>query len=126
MTLKIDIPEIVVEVTRAFTEYEQALSSNDLDTIDSLFWNSPLTLRYGPNGTLIGHQAISAFRRARNIKGIKRIRRNTVITTFGTDFAVTNTESDHDGVTTRQSQTWVRMIDGWRIVSAHVSNVPLK
>ena len=126
MTLKIDIPEIVTEVTRAFMEYEQALSSNDLDTIDSLFWNSPLTMRYGPNGTLIGHQAISAFRRARDIKGIKRIRRNTVITTFGTDFAVTNTESDHDGITTRQSQAWVRMTDGWRIVSAHVSDEPPK
>lgn len=126
MTLKIDTPEIVVEVTRAFMEYEQALSGNDLDTIDSLFWNSPLTLRYGPNGTLIGHQAISAYRRARDTKGIKRIRRNTVITTFGTDFAVTNTESDHAGVTTRQSQTWVRMTDGWRIVSAHVSNQPPK
>jgi Protein of unknown function (DUF3225) len=126
MTLKIDIPEIVVEVTRAFMEYEQALSSNDLDTIDSLFWNSPLTLRYGPNGTLIGHQAISAFRRARDIKGIKRVRRNTVITTFGTDFAVTNTESDQAGITTRQSQAWVRMAEGWRIVSAHVSDEPPK
>jgi hypothetical protein len=126
MTAEIDIPEVVLEVSRAFVEYEQALSNNDLDTIDSLFWNSPLTLRYGPNGTLLGHQAISAFRRARDIKGIKRIRRNTVITTFGTDFAVTNTESDHDGVTTQQSQTWVRMINGWRIVSAHVSNVPFK
>jgi len=124
MTLKIDIPEIVVEVTRAFTEYEQALSSNDLDTIDSLFWNSPLTLRYGSNGTLVGHQAISAFRRGRDIKGATRIRRNTVITTFGTDFAVTNTESDNAGITTRQSQTWVRMTDGWRIVSAHVSDKP--
>jgi hypothetical protein len=126
MIPRIDIPEIVLEVTRVFVEYEQALSNSDLNTLDSLFWNSPLTLRYGPNGTLLGHQAISDFRRARDVKGIKRIRRNTVITTFGTDFAVTNTESDHDGVTTRQSQTWVRMIDGWRIVSAHVSNVPLK
>jgi Protein of unknown function (DUF3225) len=126
MIPRIDIPEVVVEVSRAFVEYELALSNNDLDTIDTLFWNSPLTLRYGPNGTLLGHQAISAFRRARDSKPMKRIRRDTVITTFGTDFAVTNTESDHDGVTTRQSQTWVRMMDGWRIVSAHVSNVPLK
>jgi hypothetical protein len=126
MTLKIDIPEIVSEVSQAFMEYEQALSSNDLDTIDSLFWNSPLTLRYGPNGTLIGHQAISAFRRARDIKGIERNLRNTVITTFGRDFAVANTESDRAGKTTRQSQTWVRMADGWRVVSAHVSDEPPK
>ena len=122
--MKINIPEVVSEVTKAFLDYERALATNDLDTIDSLFWNNSLTLRYGPNGTLVGHDAISAFRRARDIKGIKRTLRNTMINTFGTDFAVTNTESDRDGVTNRQSQAWVRMPDGWRIVSAHVSDEP--
>jgi hypothetical protein len=58
-----------------------------------------------------------AFRRARNIKGIKRTLRNTVITTFGTDFAIANTESDRDGTTNRQSQTWVRMPECWRITT---------
>ena len=61
-----------------------------------------------PSGTFVGHEAISVFRRARDIKGIKRTLRNTIITTFGTDFAVTNTDSDRAGVTNRQSQTWVR------------------
>lgn len=123
---EINIPEIVAEVTEAFMRYEKALGSNDLDTIDALFWNSPLTLRYGPNGTLLGHAAISAFRRARDIKGIERTLKNTVITTFGRDFAVANTESTRPGtdVTGRQSQTWVRMPEGWRIVSAHVSDKP--
>jgi hypothetical protein len=121
-----NIPAIVAEVTDAFMAYERALSTNDLDTIDALFWNSPLTLRYGPDGTLVSHAAISAFRRARNIKGIKRTLRNTVITTFGTDFAIANTESDRDGTTNRQSQTWVRMPEGWRIVCAHVSDEPAK
>jgi hypothetical protein len=124
--MKVNIPEVVAEVTRAFMAYERALSTNDLETIDSLFWKSPHTLRYGPNGTLVGHEAISAFRRARNIKGIKRTLRNTMITTFGTDFAVTNTESDRAGVTNRQSQTWVRMPEGWQIVAAHVSDEPPK
>jgi hypothetical protein len=118
----INIPEIVAEVTKVFMEYERALSINDLDTIDTLFWKSNLTLRYGPNGTLVGHDAISAFRRARNIQGIDRTLKNTFITTFGRDFAVANTESDRSGVTNRQSQTWVRMPEGWRIVSAHVSD----
>ncbi len=122
--MEIDIPEVVAEVTAAFDSYEQALSTNDLDTIDGLFWNSPSTLRYGPNGTLLGHAVISAFRRARDIKGVERTLKNTVITTFGRDLAVANTESDRPGtdVTGRQSQTWVRMRDGWRIVSAHVSD----
>jgi hypothetical protein len=126
MNMRINSPEVVAEVTRAFMDYERALSTNDLDTIDSLFWKSPLTLRYGPNGTLVGHEAISAFRRARDIKRINRTLRNTFITTFGDDFAITNTESDRAGVTNRQSQTWVRMPEGWRIVSAHVSDEPPK
>ena len=124
--MKVNIPEVVAEVTRAFMAYERALSTNDLDTIDALFWKSPLTLRYGPNGTLVGHEAISTFRRARNIKGIKRTLRNTMIITFGTDFTVTNTKSDRAGVTNRQSQTWVRMPEGWQIVAAHVSDEPPK
>ena len=126
--MEINIPEIVAEVTAAFERYEQALSTNDLDTIDALFRDSPLTLRYGPNGTLLGHAAISAFRRARDIDGVERTLKNTIITTFGRDLAVANTESDRSGsdVTGRQSQTWVRMLEGWRIVSAHVSDEPAK
>jgi Protein of unknown function (DUF3225) len=126
MTMTINIPEVVAEVAAAAEAYDRALAVNDLDTIDRLFWNSPFTLRYGPNGTLVGHAAISQFRRARNIKGIERARRQPRITTFGRDFAVTNTESDRSGVTGRQSQTWVRMPEGWRIVSAHVSDEPAK
>lgn len=124
--MEINIPEIVAEVTEAFMRYEKALSTNDVATIDTLFWKSPLTLRYGPNGTLLGHAAISAFRHARNIPGIKRALRNTVITTFGRDFAVANTESDRpaDKAKGRQSQTWVRMPEGWCIVTAHVSDEP--
>jgi len=124
--MEIDIPEIVAEVTEAFERYEKAITINDLDTIDSLFRDNPLTLRYGPNGTLLGHAAISEFRRARNITGIDRTLINTIITTFGRDFAVANTETERPGsdVTGRQSQTWVRMPEGWRIVSAHVSDEP--
>ena len=124
--MEIDIPEIVAEVTAAFERYEQALSTNDIDTIDTLFWDSPLTLRYGPNGTLLSHGAISAFRRARDITGVERTLKNTHITTFGRDLAVANTESDrpNSDITGRQSQTWVRLPEGWRIVSAHVSDEP--
>jgi Protein of unknown function (DUF3225) len=125
--MEINIPEVVAEVRAAFMRYERALNIYDVDTLDSLFWNDALTLRYGPNGTLLGHTAISSFRRARNIKGIERTLQKTYITTFGRDFAVSNTESDVPGnkVNGRQSQTWVRMPEGWRIVSAHVSDLPI-
>jgi len=128
MSFDINIPEVVAEVTEVHDRYERALTTNDLDTLDSLFWNSGLTLRYGPNGTLLGHGAISAFRRARNIKGVERTVLKTLVTTFGRDFAVTNTETKRPGTTSigRQSQTWVRMPEGWRIVSAHVSDEPAR
>ncbi|NQU71996.1 MAG: oxalurate catabolism protein HpxZ [Rhodospirillales bacterium] len=121
---EINIPEIVAEVTAAFMRYEAALGSNDLDVIDTLFWDNPLTLRYGPNGTLLSHRAISDFRRARDITGVERTLQNTIITTYGRDFATANTESTRPRSTAigRQSQTWARMTDGWKIVSAHVSD----
>ena len=124
--MEINNPEIVAEVTDAFMAYEKALLANDVDMIDELFWNDENTLRYGPNGTLLGHDALSAFRRARNITGVERTLKNTIITTFGHDLAVANTESDRPNseATGRQSQTWVRLPEGWRIVSAHVSDLP--
>lgn len=126
MKFEVNIPEVVAEVAEAHRRYEQALCANDLDVLDTLFWNSEHTLRYGPNGTLVGHAAISAFRRARHIAGIERTVLRTSVTTFGRDFAVTNSESKRSSFlgTGRQSQTWVRMPEGWRIVSAHVSDRP--
>ena len=48
---------------------------------------------------------------------------NTVITTYGRNFATANTEFQRQGSnrTGRQSQTWMLTENGWRIVSAHVS-----
>ena len=124
--MDINIPEVVEEVLEAFMTYEKALLADDVDKIDELFWNDEKTLRYGPNGTVISHTALSEFRRSRGIGPWERTLQNTHIVTFGRDFAVANTESKRpgrDGIS-RQSQTWVRMPDGWRIVSAHVSDYP--
>ena len=124
--MEINLPDVVEEVRAAFMAYEDALLSNDVDRIDELFWRDDKTLRYGPNGTLVGHAALSAFRRNRDIGPWERTLHDTHIVTFGRDFAVANTESTRPGRDTvsRQSQTWVRMPEGWRIVSAHVSDRP--
>ena len=126
MTLKINSEDVVREVTAVFNDYERAMASYDAPVMNLLFWDSPLTLRYGPNGTLIGHSAIAAFRRARAGQGIQRQLRNTIVTSFGRDFATANTESVIGDRVNRQSQTWVRMDEGWRIVAAHVSDEPPK
>jgi Protein of unknown function (DUF3225) len=125
--LDINIPEVVAEVTEAWRRYQKAVDANDFDTMNEFFWDSPHTVRFGPNGTLISHAAIAAFRRDRpGRRVIERKLRNTVITTFGRDFAATNTETlrDGDSKVGRQSQCWLRTANGWRIVSAHVSDQP--
>lgn len=127
--MKIDDSLVVAEITALLDRYDRAIAINDLDALDEMFWRSDKTLRYGPNGSLYGHAAISAFRRGRNIKGIERTRGRTVITTFGEDFAVADAEYNRPGFegVSRQSQTWARMPEGWRIVSAHVSDfAPVK
>jgi hypothetical protein len=47
----------------------------------------------------------------------------SVITSYGHDFATVNIEYQRPGSDAigRQSQTWARMPEGWRIVAAHVS-----
>ena len=127
--VNIDDPLIVAEIAAMLDRYDHAIAINDLDALDAMFWRSDKTLRYGPNGNLYGHAAISAFRRGRNIKGFERTRGRTVITTFGDDFAAADAEYSRPGFqgVHRQSQTWVRMPEGWRIVSAHVSDfAPVK
>ena len=116
-------PLVVAEVAAEFERYETALLANDTATLDALFWNSPLTLRYGVGERLYGHDAIAAFRQARTGGSPRRVLANTIITTFGHDFATANTEFRRAGEPRigRQSQTWVRTANGWRIVSAHVS-----
>ncbi len=121
--MKVNLPEIVAEVTSVFGRYEQALVTNDVAVLDELFWENTLTLRFGAAENLYGHAAIKAFRAGRPVHGLAREIFNTVITTYGEDFATANTEfrrvgSDKLG---RQSQTWVRTADGWRVVAAHVS-----
>ncbi|MDP9045837.1 MAG: oxalurate catabolism protein HpxZ [Pseudomonadota bacterium] len=125
--MQINVPEVLAEVTTAFERYETALVTNQVEVLDELFWSSPLTVRYGVAENLVGIEAIRAFRAARPSSGLARTLSATVITTFGRDCATTMTEfrragSPHVG---RQSQSWVRMPDGWRVVAAHVSLVDL-
>ena len=119
--MDVDIPEVLAEMQAMFADYERALVTNDVDRLQELFRNDPRTLRFGPAENLYGWEQIGAFRSARSPVGLARELENTVITTFGRDFAVANTEFLRAGKRGRQSQTWVRFPEGWRIVAAHVS-----
>jgi Protein of unknown function (DUF3225) len=123
MTVEINLPDVLAEITAVFARYEDALVSNKIDVLDELFWDSALTVRYGGAENLIGIDAIRAFRAARPALGLARTLSNTVITTYGRDFATAMTEFHRAGSTRigRQSQTWLRLTPGWRVVAAHVS-----
>ena len=123
MTLEINLPEVLTEVRAMFARYEEALVTNQREVLDELFWNSPHTLRYGFSETHYGHADISAFRASLPVQSPPRELLRTVITTYGRDLATANTEFRREGSrqTGRQSQTWLRTADGWRVAAAHVS-----
>jgi ketosteroid isomerase-like protein len=120
----INLPDVVAEVREAWLRYNRALGENDVAVMNELFWQSPLTVRYGFTEHLYGHDEIARYRTAQTGTRDRSLGRH-VITTFGRDFAYTWTEtrtagSDREG---RQTQVWVRTADGWRIAAAHVSNM---
>lgn len=123
----INDPAVRAEVEAVFARYEDALVNNRVEVLDELFWRSPHTVRYGATENLVGYEAIAAFRSARSPVGLARTLSNTVITTFGRDCATAMTEFRREGSATigRQSQTWVRLPEGWRVVAAHVSLLPV-
>lgn len=121
--MDINLPDVHAEVSAVFARYEDALVNNHTDVLDELFWPSEHTVRYGAAENLIGIAAIRAFRLARPSHGLARSLHRTVITTYGRDFATAMTEFRRESTAKvgRQSQTWVRMPPGWRVVAAHVS-----
>ncbi len=119
----INLPDVLAEVTAAFSRYEDALVNNKVEVLDELFWNSSTTTRYGATENLYGYEEIQAFRAGRPSQGLARELTRTAITTYGRDFATAHCEFRREGSTRtgRQSQTWMRTPEGWRVVAAHVS-----
>jgi hypothetical protein len=123
--VKVNDPAVLAELVAAFEAYECALMTNDAEQLDRLFWNSPETVRYGVGENLYGSEEIAAFRRARAGGAPQRVLTRTSITSFSENFGMACTEYVRVGGTAigRQTQSWVRMPEGWRIVAAHVSQM---
>ncbi|MXP67604.1 oxalurate catabolism protein HpxZ [Pantoea sp. Aalb] len=120
---QINNPTIIAEVTDVFYRYEQALKNNNIKVLDELFWHDKRTVRLGLTENLYGIQQIRTFRKRRSLKELERTLHNTIINTFGDNYAVCSTEFTRKGIGKigRQQQTWVRMLCGWRIVAAQIS-----
>lgn len=120
--MTIDDPTLLAEVTAAFHAYEAALMADDVPAMDALFHAAPTTNRYGVGEVLYGIDEIREFRKGRGGSPQRRLGR-VAITVYGDTCATADAEffrenSDRRG---RQTQTWVRFADGWKVVSAHVS-----
>ena len=124
----INQPEVIAELQELYPRYEQALVTNDVDTLVAMFWAAPEVMRFGVAENLYGHEELEAFRKSRPASDLARTVKRLDIVAFGQDFASITLEFERDTpnglVRGRQSQVWVRFPIGWRIVSAHVSLLP--
>jgi hypothetical protein len=121
--VRINAADVVAEVTEAFQRYEKALVDGDNETLVAYFWADEALVRFGLADEQRGYAQLAAWRRGQPPVPAGRRLYDTVVTTFGVDAAVVTTGFDYpDGQPPgRQSQTWMRTPEGWRIVSAHVS-----
>jgi hypothetical protein len=85
-------------------------------------------MRFGVSENLYGAEELESFRKARPAANLARTVTRPDIVSFGRDFASITLEFERPSgagmVRGRQSQVWVRLPEGWRIVQAHVSLLP--
>ncbi len=125
--VELDRPEVVADVRAAFDRYERALVDGDVAVLTELFWDDPRCVRFGVADRQQGPAEIAAWRRAHPSVPHGRILCDTRVLAFDDRTAVVTTLFGYPGgaVEGRQSQTWVRLPEGWRIMAAHVSELPL-
>jgi hypothetical protein len=126
--MRINDPDTVAELQALYPQYETALVNNDAETLTRMFWASPHAMRFGLAENLYGIAEIASFRKGRPSANLARNVFRQDIVTFGRDYGSVTLEFERsvDGKTVRgrQSQVWVRLPEGWRIVAAHVSVLP--
>jgi hypothetical protein len=126
--LIVNDPEVHAELAALYPLYETALVENDVETLTKMFWASEFAMRFGATENLYGIEEIEAFRKARPAVGLMRKVVRLDIVTFGKDYGSVTLEFERETpaklVRGRQSQVWVRLPEGWRIVAAHVSLLP--
>jgi hypothetical protein len=123
---QVDQADVVAEITAVFHAYEAALMGNDVAALNAFFWADPRVTRYGIGDRQLGIDELIAFRAATPAPNFSRELQNLRIAAFGADIAVVQVEFVRSDTALRgfQSQTWVRMDGGWKIVAAHVSMIP--
>ncbi len=126
--MTINDPQVIAELEALYPQYEQALVTNDVEKLVQMFWAGEQVMRFGVTENLYGPEELEAFRKARPAANLARTVKRLDIVSFGGDFASITLEFERTTaagpVRGRQSQVWVRLAEGWRIVQAHVSLLP--
>jgi hypothetical protein len=122
----LDRPAVVADVTAAFDRYERALADGDVAVLTELFWDDDRCVRFGVADRQQGAAEIAAWRATHpSVPAGRRLSGTRVLAVDDRTAVVTTLFGYPDGaVEGRQSQTWVRFAEGWRIVAAHVSELP--
>jgi ketosteroid isomerase-like protein len=113
--------DVIAAVAALFEAYELALVENDVDRIMGFF--AADAVRFGIGDQQAGHAEQRRWRLAQPALPPGRFLKDTTILAYGDSVAVVTTSFGYPGGRSlgRQSQTWVRLPEGWRIVTAHVS-----
>ena len=122
--MDINLPDVKAEVEAAFAKYEAALMSNDVDALQSLFWNSNLTIRYGigekslrlPGNRCISRRSFAARPRAHHFAHRHHHLRPRLCHRL--DLV---SSADSPGQGRPPDADLGPDADGWRVVAAHVS-----
>jgi hypothetical protein len=123
---RFDKPAVLAELHAVFEAYERALMDNDVAALNAFFWQDARVTRYGVADRQWGIAELEAYRAATPAPGFTRRLEHLRLHAFGPDMAVAQVEFVRSDTPLRgfQTQTWVRLPEGWRIVAAHVSMIP--
>jgi hypothetical protein len=121
-----DLPSVVAELQEAFEAYEQALMDHDLAAMEAAFIDGEQLVRFGIADRQHGAAELALWRAAQPPLPHGRLLFETAVRTWGNSFGLVTTCFRYPGrpIVGRQSQTWLRIDGTWRIVSAHVSEIP--
>ena len=111
---------------RRFEEYEDALVGNDLDKMNSFFWASPETVRFGIADFEFGYDEIVRWRAEHwSIPpGRKLMETRILMVSESVGVITTLFEYPERALLGMQSQVWRRFDSQvWLVVSAHVSEI---
>ena len=113
------------DVRAEFERYERALVDGDLHVMEEQFWAGPDVVRFGIADQQVGAEALADWRRRQPPLPLGRSLQQTRVAAVSGDLVIVTTCFTYPGRRQlgRQSQTWARLADGWRIVHAHVSEI---